>query len=227
MHGTKIPMSRVVPVNKSVAHSIEVFPYEEAVEIVKRAKNIALGQCQCRFAARNCDAPLDVCLLLDGWADFLIDRGLAQPISVQEAMEALERAEKAGLVHMTSNTKTPVPYICNCCSCCCFMLRGVTQLGRKTLASSRFFAVVDGGDCVGCGECVEVCGFKAVEMDDQNVARVIQESCLGCGLCASVCPEDTISMALRTGAAEPYDTGSELILDIARDREKLDSFTSS
>ncbi len=227
MHDTKVPMSRVVPVNKGVDHGVEVFPHEEAVEIVKSARNIALAQCQCRFSARNCDAPLDVCLLLDNWADFLTDRGLAKPITLQEAMDALQWAEEAGLVHMTTNTRTPVPYICNCCSCCCFMLRGVTELGRNSLASSRFIAVVAEDACVGCGECIKVCGFKAIEIVDGDVARVIKENCLGCGLCASVCPGDVITMETRSDSFEPYNTGAELIMDIARDKGKLDSFTSS
>ena len=224
MHATNIPMSRVVPVNRKVAYGMEIFPYEEAVEIVKGAGKIALGQCQCRFSVRKCDAPLDVCILLDGWADFLIDRGLAQPINIEQAINALERSEKAGLVHTTPNTKTPVPYICNCCSCCCFMLRGVTEMGHKSLASSRFMALVDGDACIGCEECASICRFNAIEMGDENVASVSLENCFGCGLCVSVCSEDAISMNQRENPFEPYEKGSELLLDIARHKDNPDSF---
>jgi len=227
MHDTKIPMSRVIPVNKKIPYGMDIFPYEESVEIVKRAKRIALGQCQCRLSARKCDAPLDVCLMLDNWADFVIDRGLAYPIKVEKAIDALERSEEAGLVHTTTNTKSSVSYICNCCTCCCFMLRGATELGHKTLASSRFMAFVDEHCCIGCEECLEICKFKALEMNDQGVAQVIQDGCVGCGLCSSMCPEDAISMVLRTDPLKPYDSGRELLLDIAKDKDKLDSFISS
>lgn len=223
MHGTKIPMSRVVPVNKKVAYGMEIFPYEEATEIVKRAQKIALGQCQCRFSVRKCDAPLDVCILLDNWADFLTDRKLARLIDVEEAIDALKRAEKAGLVHTTTNTKTPVPYICNCCSCCCFMLRGVTELGHKSLASSRFIASVNQDGCIGCGECVSMCKFNAVEIGDENVASVSLENCVGCGLCTSVCSEGAISMIQRKESFKPYEKGSELLSEIARQKHKTDS----
>jgi len=219
MHATKIPMSRVLPVNRKVAYGMEIFPHEEAVEIVKGARKIALGQCQCRFSVRKCNAPLDVCILLDGWADFLTDRHLARPIDIEEAIDTLKRSEEAGLVHTTTNTKTPVPYICNCCSCCCFMLRGVTELGHKSLASSRFMALVDGDACIGCEECASICKFSGIEICDGNAASVSPKNCVGCGLCASVCPEDAISMIQRENTFEPYEKGSELLLDIARHRD--------
>lgn len=220
MHATKIPMSRVVPVNKKVSYGMEIFPYEEAVEIVKGARKIALGQCQCRFSVRKCNAPLDVCILLDSWADFLTDRNLASPIGVEEAIDALKRSEEAGLVHTTPNTKTPVPYICNCCSCCCFMLRGVTELGHKSLASSRFMAAVDEDTCTGCETCASICSFMAIEIDDENTAAVSLESCVGCGLCTSACPEEAISMIQRENADIPYEKGSDLMMDMAKHKGK-------
>lgn len=220
MHKGEIPMSRVIPINEKVEHGMEIFPYEEAVEIVKGARKIALGQCQCRFSVRNCDAPLDVCLLLDNWADFLIDRGLAKRIDVDEAIDALKRAEEAGLVHTTTNTKTPVPYICNCCSCCCFMLRGVTELGHRSLASSRFLAAVNSDECVGCEECITTCPFKAIEIGDEDVASVSKENCYGCGLCASKCQQGAISMIQRENLLEPYDNSADLSSAMANDRCK-------
>lgn len=220
MHSGKIPVSRVIPVNKKVDHGMDIFPYEEAMEIVKGARKIALGQCQCRFSVRKCDAPLDVCLLLDNWADFLIDRGLAKQINTEEAIDALKRAEEAGLIHTTPNNKTPVPYICNCCTCCCFMLRGVTELGHKSLASSRFLAAVDADKCIGCEECVALCRFKAIEMGDSGVAEVEFDNCYGCGICASKCPQDALTMVLRENGTEPYDRGADLVSAMTADRVK-------
>jgi Pyruvate/2-oxoacid:ferredoxin oxidoreductase delta subunit len=222
MHNTRIPMSRVISVNKKISYGVNILPYEESLEIVKRANRVALGQCQCRFSARKCDAPLDVCILLEGWAEFLIDRRLAQSVSVEEAIDALQRAEAAGLVHTTTNTKTPVPYICNCCSCCCYMLRGVVELGHRDLASSRFIASVDEKACTGCHTCVEVCKFKGIEVNEEGIAEVIKDYCMGCGLCSSTCPEDAISMVQRRDCSEPYSSGRDLLLDIAKDKNKLD-----
>ncbi|MCL2771200.1 MAG: 4Fe-4S binding protein [Firmicutes bacterium] len=50
--------------------------------------------------------------------------------------------------------------------------------------------------CVGCGACVSVCPFGAidiVEKEDGTVEAVIdQDVCVGCGGCANVCPAEAI-----------------------------------
>lgn len=224
LHSTRILTTRVISVNKKIAYGINILPYEESAEIVKRANKIALGQCQCRLAARKCDSPLDVCIMLDGWAEFLTDRRLARLVSIEEAIDALRRAEEAGLVHTTNNTKTPVPFICNCCSCCCYMLRGVVE--HRNLGSSRFIASVYEEACTGCHGCVEICKFKGMEVNEEGIAKVMKDYCMGCGICSSVCPENAISMVQRSDYHEPYNSGRDLLRDIAKDKNKLD-FESS
>ena len=52
--------------------------------------------------------------------------------------------------------------------------------------------------CIGCGLCVSLCPYKAIEMTtDENKkrkARTIVASCKTCGICASHCPTFAISM---------------------------------
>lgn len=226
MHGTSIPMSRVVQVQKSIPYEgMEIFPHDHAVELVNSSLNVALGKCQCRFSVQKCDAPLDVCIMLNNWADFTIDRGLAVKVSKDEAIEALHRARDAGLVPTCTNTKGPVPYICNCCPCCCFMLRGVIEFKHSTLAKSGFIAVVDETACIGCGECTERCPFGAMALNAQEKAETTSGRCYGCGVCSVYCPEGAISMARRKEIPEPYDSGQSLIMDIARDKRKSDAVT--
>ncbi len=52
-------------------------------------------------------------------------------------------------------------------------------------------ARVDPDECVGCGECVEVCRFGAIRVGRR--AWVDRLACEGCGACARVCPVETIS----------------------------------
>jgi heterodisulfide reductase subunit A-like polyferredoxin len=106
------------------------------------------------------------------------------------------------------------------------MLRGVVELGHRDLASSRFIASVHEEACTGCHACVEVCRFKGMEVNEEGIARVIKDYCMGCGLCSSACPEDAISMVQRSDWHEPYNSGRDLLLDIAKDKNKLD-FESS
>jgi Pyruvate/2-oxoacid:ferredoxin oxidoreductase delta subunit len=220
MHGTSVAMSRVVTIDKSIPYGMDIFPHEHAIQLVGDSPKVALGQCQCRFSVQKCDAPLDVCIMLNNWADYTIERGLAVEVSKGQAIDALRRADEAGLVPTTTNTKGPVPYICNCCPCCCFMLRGVVEFKQSTLATSSFLAVVDEDACTGCGECVERCPFDAMVLDDEDKAETSAERCYGCGVCSSTCPAEAISMTRRTESPEPFETGQSLILDIARDKRK-------
>lgn len=48
---------------------------------------------------------------------------------------------------------------------------------------------VDEEVCAGCGNCVNICAYSAVELDDKkNLAKVNEALCEGCGACAAVCP---------------------------------------
>lgn len=227
MHGTSVPMSRVIAVDQKIQHGMDIFPHEHAAELVRNSTKIALGQCQCRFSAAKCDAPLDVCIMLNNWADFTVERGLAVPITEEAALDALRRSQEAGLVHTATNTKGPVPYICNCCPCCCYMLRGVVRLKRETLASSRFLATVDLDKCSACGLCQSRCPFGAVEYDDDGRPGIMIEQCYGCGLCSTTCPEEAISMVVRSEFREPYETGKSLLSEIARDKQQCKSSDGS
>jgi MinD superfamily P-loop ATPase len=63
-----------------------------------------------------------------------------------------------------------------------------------------FGVEVEGGRCDGCGECVRVCRFDAVELVDAGhgqCARVDPFACEGCGFCAQVCPPGAITMTRR------------------------------
>ena len=51
--------------------------------------------------------------------------------------------------------------------------------------------------CVGCGVCVSVCPFEAIEINVLGVAEVIEDKCLGCGRCVRECPRGVIRLHER------------------------------
>ena len=54
---------------------------------------------------------------------------------------------------------------------------------------------IDPDRCTGCGKCVGVCRFDAVQREDSGICAIRASACEGCGACALVCGEDAISSA--------------------------------
>ncbi|MDP8211806.1 MAG: RnfABCDGE type electron transport complex subunit B [Candidatus Zapsychrus exili] len=49
--------------------------------------------------------------------------------------------------------------------------------------------------CLGLGDCVDVCKFNAIYMDQvSQLPIVIDENCTGCGACIAACPKDIIEL---------------------------------
>jgi len=62
----------------------------------------------------------------------------------------------------------------------------------------RPYALID-TTCNGCGECVKVCQFKAIEGKPGERHKVIIEKCVGCGECFRICPIKAITMVGALG----------------------------
>jgi electron transport complex protein RnfB len=56
-----------------------------------------------------------------------------------------------------------------------------------------------GPSCTGCGECLKVCLFKAIEGEPGDKHTVVHEKCIGCGLCRDVCKESAVTIAGALG----------------------------
>jgi Na+-translocating ferredoxin:NAD+ oxidoreductase RNF subunit RnfB len=48
--------------------------------------------------------------------------------------------------------------------------------------------------CLGFGDCVEVCPFDAIYINQYGVAEVDPFKCTGCGLCVKACPKNIIKL---------------------------------
>jgi Na+-translocating ferredoxin:NAD+ oxidoreductase RNF subunit RnfB len=84
--------------------------------------------------------------------------------------------------------------LCNCCGCCCDILSPMLKYrGLNRIAKSNFVAEIDPDTCIGCGECVDICQIKAIEMEDDK-AVVNRDFCMGCGSCVSLCPTQSLSL---------------------------------
>ena len=181
-------LHRVVPAQDSVK-SEWVLPYDDVRAILLAAKTFGVVDCICRvqqdYIGRQCDFALKVCL------NFSSRERPPTPgdISQEEALAILDQTEEVGLVHTVSNVMEGLSYICNCCGCCCAILRGITEWGiEKSVAQANYYAVIDRGECLGCGTCIERCQVHAISEQD-GVSVVDRERCIGCGLCVTGCPD--------------------------------------
>lgn len=48
--------------------------------------------------------------------------------------------------------------------------------------------------CVGCGDCLRACKYKAIKINKKGVAEIIRSKCTGCGACVKSCPNNLIEM---------------------------------
>jgi electron transport complex protein RnfB len=225
-HSGETSMSRIIPVRKAIPSTSVVLPFEEVSGYIDKAGCISVGDCACRVAAKRCSNPIEVCLGLDGFAEFLVERKMGRFITKEEALKILEETEEVGLVHLTSNTSERIGFICSCCSCCCVALGVATRV--KDAAShpvSNFYASVNVDDCNACGVCEDRCPAKAVTVGD--VAVIDVPLCIGCGLCASACPTEAIDLIRKSDSIQPPAGTKELALKVAEERGRVDAFLAN
>ncbi|MBW1989807.1 MAG: 4Fe-4S binding protein, partial [Deltaproteobacteria bacterium] len=183
------PMTRIIPVQKSLSPRAQVLAYESVADIVEQSDPIAVTKCTCRLIAHKCDRPVEVCLQVGKAADYTLERGTGRLVSKEEALKIVSECEEAGLMHVTMNRAEGLHFICNCCGCCCIAMPVMIQHGSKMCDPSRFTARVDAEVCQACGQCADRCYFSAITIDEGLGAAVVdQEKCMGCGICQVACP---------------------------------------
>ncbi|MBU4277761.1 MAG: 4Fe-4S dicluster domain-containing protein [Proteobacteria bacterium] len=192
----KKPFTRVIPVGVAIEARTSILDFDSVAKMIEKARSLAVTKCTCRLSMRNCDRPLEVCLQVDGAADYNLARGTGRAISREEALDILRRSEEAGLVHVTLNRHEGNNFICNCCPCCCQTMPVLIEGGIRVVDPSRFVAVVEAEECTACGACLERCYFSAISLGEQEgaPAMVDPERCMGCGLCLITCPTEALSL---------------------------------
>lgn len=187
-----------IPMNISVQGQQQVLDTGSVEKILRNAKLITLEDCGCRIRWKKYDAPLGVCLSINGEAQEALKRG-AKPISAQKALKVLEYSHKTGLVHLAYifEGKEKPEIICSCCSCCCHSMSALVRFGIPDhIIASQYVASQDEETCENCGTCADRCQFKARKLVNDKL-HFAKEKCFGCGLCISTCPTNSISLVKR------------------------------
>lgn len=106
--------------------------------------------------------------------------------------------EVAGILGLEAIKKDPRVAVVRCNGTCDNRPKTNTYDGALScaIASSLY-----GGEtacaygCLGCGDCVTVCDFDAIQMDPKTGLPVVNdEKCVACGACVDACPKDLIEL---------------------------------
>ncbi len=212
---------------------IEILDWERASHLIQSAKALGVSTCACRHKAsilgEACERPQRTCLTLNGGAPPLIRAGLAEQITVDEAMRILEECKEAGLAQSGDNVQRGVTFICNCCGCCCEMIRAIKTFDiRNAIVSSNWIMEVDLAKCKGCGKCAEACPLGAIEIKEEAEGEKKRrwavrdgDLCMGCGVCYSVCRYGGITMKQRPQRVLTPENTFDRIVKMAMERGKL------
>lgn len=172
-----------------------VCTHDEAKELINKNKNFWACNCGCREGnKKGCKrSRIDVCLMFDegegssGSGKKAVGRAFVDGIMKEtQAKHLVARPFR-------NEARTDTSGICFCCDDCCGYF--VTP-GKYKCDKGKYIEKTNMDCCSQCGDCVEVCYFKARKMKNKKL-HVNRDRCYGCGLCVTVCPEECIKMVKR------------------------------
>lgn len=171
----------------------EVLPLNEVLDFIeKRTDTPWLAVCDCRRLIQNCSQPVETCITYRTAPNSFVRRGLARPITKEEAKEIVMDADRRGLIHTVNSGG-----ICSCCTDCCYLFRAAKY--RNSLGiwpKVTFTVVLDPNRCIGCGRCRMRCRFS-VFSSAGSVCVQNPDQCQGCGLCVTACPVGALNLKKR------------------------------
>jgi len=169
---------RVIPVLSAIDGETRRASYEEVCKYIEENELFAVGDCQCRVAARQhgqgCGHTAeDICLVFGPLADYEIRTGRSKRITKEEAYAVIDKAEREGLIHQIPNLMGPgkTTTICNCCGCSCLSLINSNLYRNSDRIRSNYVSEVDQDKCVACGQCVEYCQVNALTLGQNLCSR--------------------------------------------------------
>jgi Pyruvate/2-oxoacid:ferredoxin oxidoreductase delta subunit len=224
LFGTEPAIFKVIPINRVIKPELEIYPYEQAEEIINRAKSWGVRECICKkqqdLLGNKCQYPAKICLNFSSRENTFENHRLTTAITKEQALEYLRKAEESGLVHCSMNIQTGHEYICNCCTCCCGVLRALTKREQPhAFVKSNFIIAVDEDLCGSCATCLDRCQFDALTLNEDDICEVDINRCVGCGVCAIKCPEDALALIERVEKTEPLVTFKDWMTQKAKSRQ--------
>ncbi|PLX09971.1 MAG: ferredoxin, partial [Marinilabiliales bacterium] len=107
-------------------------------------------------------------------------------------------ANVAKVLGMEAAAKEPMVAVVKCSGSPEFRQKTTVYEGAQSCKISSALYSGDTGcpnGCLGLGDCVSVCNFDAIYIDEKtNLPVVSEEKCTACGACVTACPKDIIEL---------------------------------
>jgi ferredoxin len=192
-------------------HFGQVIPLEDVESILGIVGEVVRLPCVCREVLEKKQEA--VCYLLTaspdklGLKEILGRREEALPfvegmerMEPGEALREMASLEDMGKIHTVWTFLTPfIGGICNCDPKGCLAMN-FTERGMPLYLPGEETASVEREACTGCEDCLELCLFGALAIDEEGLVRVDSERCQGCGVCRRACPVDALTLQPRPEA---------------------------
>jgi UDP-glucose 4-epimerase len=203
-----------LPINESLETVQHALPPQLVHEFIDQAEHhVIMDKCGCKLARRCRHFTADIGCMFMGETALKMPHGVSRRVTREQAHAHVERAMEVGLVPMTGKVRvdnfiflTPdeqkLLSVCFCCHCCCMMTAYKHIPGHhldQVMPRLEGLEVTVTEHCIGCGQCVETCGFDAITVADGHAVHNGQ--CRGCGRCERTCPNDAVRIMLTNPTA--------------------------
>ena len=200
----------VIPINKDVEGAEDIaLPIEIIDNLIDRARvQVILSKCVCRVNYDCQNYPEDHGCLFLGESALETPKKWRRIVTKEEAKAHARKGIELGLVPMVGKIRFDsdtlgirdrgkLMTICFCCECCC-LSRFLAPLPPELVDSLEHpiegISIEVTDDCIGCGECIDVCYLNALSLVDGKIVR--SDICRVCGRCAGVCKQNAIKIKL-------------------------------
>lgn len=196
-------------------HWGQIIPIEDVEKILNFTNCITRIPCICRHLTTGKECRLCFLISLNpdtiGMADVVDQSYFGGPdvarfekVDKKWALNFIKETENKGMAHSIWTFDTPfIGALCNCeYATGCISMKMYKEI-VPIMFRGEYAAVVDTDKCVGCGLCVKICQFEAIEIEKNNrKAEIDAKRCYGCGLCRTVCSASSITLRSRGSISE-------------------------
>ena len=203
-----------LPINERLETVQHVLPPKLVHDFIDQAEHhVVMDKCGCKLARQCRNFTAEIGCLFMGETALKMPHGVSRRVTREQAHAHVERAVEVGLVPMTGKVRidnfiflTPdeqkLLSVCFCCHCCCMMTSFKHIPGHHldhVMPRLEGLRIDVSEACVGCGQCLETCGFDAITIEDGHAVH--NDQCRGCGRCERTCPNEAVRILITNPTA--------------------------